>query len=422
MFFEVTLMNLDPDHQTLRTLAARWMELACLPVMDERRRLWTSLKDLRPERPMVLFEVWTLENYVRQDELVCTDPELRAVEHNMRETIRQIEELGDDRVIDTAYRLYWDISVNHPDFGVGLKATHADDAQGGQVAYSYNHPIRTLTDVARLKPRTWKVDRQRTLDRQARLQDIFGDLLPVVIHGTGQQHGGITGELFKLIGNDNLLMWTYDAPEALHRVMAYLRTDRVNYYRWLESEGLLGLNNDIEWAGSGSPGFTTALPAPGSSGAVRLKDLWVWIESQETTMISPSMFSRLFLPYMADIASLFGLVYYGCCEPVHDRWQRIMGSIPHVRAVSISPWCDARAMAENVGGQVVLSRKPRPWPISGPQPDWEALEKDVDEMLAAAGSTPLEFIYRDVYRIHEDRPRLRRWVELVRSSIGGQGL
>ena len=415
-------MNANPDHTLLRNLAIRWMELACLPIMDERRRLWTALKDLRPERPMVLFETWTLERYVREDELGCVDPELRQVEMSMRQGIRQVEEIGDDMVIPPHWRLYWDVSVNDPDYGVGLKASHADDAHGGQIAYAYNHPIRSLADVARLRPRAWKVDRAKTLERQSRLQDIFGDVLPVVIHGTGQLHGGMTGDLFKLIGNDNLLMWTYDAPEALKQIMAYLRADRINYYRWLEAEGLLGLNNDMEWAGSGSPGFTTALPSSGYKGTPRLKDLWIWIESQETTMISPAMFSRFFLPYMADVADLFGLVYYGCCEPVHDRWQRITSAMPHVRAISISPWCDARAMVENVNKQVVLSRKPRPWPISGPNPDWAALEKDLDDMLTASGDSPLEFIYRDVYRIHEDRPRLRRWVELVRSRVGGKFL
>jgi hypothetical protein len=66
------------DRTTLRTLAARFRELAALPVMMKRRRQWTALKDLQPERPMVLFETSLLENYVDARELVCTDPELRA--------------------------------------------------------------------------------------------------------------------------------------------------------------------------------------------------------------------------------------------------------------------------------------------------------------------------------------------------------
>jgi hypothetical protein len=137
-------------------------------------------------------------------------------------------------------------------------------------------------------------------------------------------------------------------------------------------------------------------------------------------MISPRMFARQFLPYMAEVSKLFGLVYYGCCEPVHDRWEAICKTIPHVGGVSISPWCDMQVMAEKLGRERVFSRKPKPWPISGSVPDFESLRLDVDETLAAARGCNLEIIYRDVYRIDGDRARLRKWVDLVRSRIGGK--
>jgi hypothetical protein len=214
-------------------------------------------------------------------------------------------------------------------------------------------------------------------------------------------------------------MWTYDAPDALHRLIAYLRDDRLAYFGWLEREGLLGLNSTgWELAGSGSPGYTTALPQPDYAGAPRLRDLWAWMESQETTMISPRMFARFFLPYMADVSRQFGLIYYGCCEPVHDRWDQIVAAIPNVRAVSVSPWCDRRAIAEKLGRNYVFSRKPKAAPISGPNPDWDELEQDLDETLAAARDCNLEIIYRDVYRINGDRPRLTKWTQMVRSRIG----
>lgn len=403
-------------------MACRWMELASLPVMNERRRLWTALNDLRPERPMLLFETWTVENYVEEEELLCQDPFFRRTEELLRRYIRQAEEIGDDIVLEPHWRLYWDICVDYPDYGVGLQVTHADDAHGGHVGYTFNYPIKTPEDVSRLKPRTWTVDRELTRHKQEMLQEAFRDALPVVIHGTGSLHAGLTGDLYKLIGNDNLLMWTYDAPDALHKIMAYLRDDRIAYYRWLEAENLLGLNNDSELAGSGSPGFTTVLPQRDYSDRTRTRDLWVWMESQETTMISPAMFARQFLPYMAEVSSLFGLIYYGCCEPVHDRWDNIVAMIPHIRGVSISPWCDMRAMSEKLGRTRVFSRKPKPWPISGPNPDFDTIEQDLDDTLAAARDGCLEIIYRDVYRIDGDRARLRKWADLVRSRVGGSAI
>ena len=95
---ESTVETIKQDQQILRRLAQRWMELAHLPVMEERKRLWTKLKDLQPERPMVLFEVWTVEDYVHPNELICQDPFLRHIELHMRRSIRQIEEVGDDMV------------------------------------------------------------------------------------------------------------------------------------------------------------------------------------------------------------------------------------------------------------------------------------------------------------------------------------
>jgi hypothetical protein len=402
--------------QTLRRLAGRWLELASLPVMKERKRLWTALKDLHPERPMVLFEVWTLGNYfVHQDELVCTDPDLRKIELNMRRYIRQVEEIGDDLVLEPAYRLFWEIESTN--YGVDIIETHGDDGFGDNIGYAFNHPICKPEDAAKLRPRTFNVNRAATLRKFEMLSDISGDLLPVEIGGMGDFWVALTADLFKLIGNDNLLLWTYDAPETLHKIMAYLRDDRFAYYRWLESEGVLGVNNP-EFVGSGSPGYTTALPQDDYVGQARLKDLWAWMESQETTMISPNMFKQFFLPYIAEVSSLFGLIYYGCCEPVQDRWDYIREAIPNIRAVSISPWCDQRIMGEKLGKNFVYSRKPKPWLISTDTPDWDSLEKDLDETIQVTRDGCLEIIYRDVYRI-SDRSFLRRWVEMVRSRIGG---
>jgi len=406
---------IQKDRETIRGLASRWMELANLPVMGERARMWTALKDLHAERPMVLFETWTVENYVREDELFCENEILRRYERSMRQAIRQVEEIGDDYVLEPVFRVLWETTA--AEYGVGLDFVRAEDNLGGNLGFHYNHPIKTPGDIARLKHNTWKIERARTLENAKLLEDAIGDILPVMIQGTDCFLPYLTGDLYKLIGNDNLLTWLYDAPDAIHQAMAFLRDDRLMLYDWLESENMLGLNNNSIIVGSGSPGYISSLPQPDYAGQVRLKDLWVWSESQETTMISPRMFGEFFLPYIAEVARRFGRVYYGCCDPVHDRWELIHSQIPHIGAVSISPWCDQRVMGEKLGKEVVYSRKPKPWLVSGDSTDWEGLQKDVDETVQAARDCNLEIIYRDVYRIHEDRPRLKKWADLVRSRI-----
>ncbi|MCC7491244.1 MAG: hypothetical protein IT204_02805 [Fimbriimonadaceae bacterium] len=406
------------ERDVLRRLAAQWAELAADPVMAERRRCWTALHDLRPERHMVLFETWTLEDYLADVTLECEDPLARGLEWRMRWTLRQATEVGDDLVLEPCWRVGWD--VGGTGYGVTIESERAVDSAGAHHGYRFNHPIRTPADLERLVPRRWHVNRDSTQQRVEAIDAVFGDLLPVVLHGTESLHAGLTSDAFRLIGNDNLLLWPYDQPAALHRLMAYIRDDKLGYFEFLEAEGLLGLNQHWTFVGSGSPGLTTSLPAADYAGQARLRDLWVWLESQETTMHSPDCFGEFFLPYMAAVAAKFGLIYYGCCEPIHDRWHLIRDAIPHVRSASVSPWCDLNLVGDLLADRVVLSRKPKPAPISGPTPDWDVLAADLDATLAGGARCGIEFIFRDVYRICGDRPRLRRWTELVRERIGGR--
>ena len=137
-------------------------------------------------------------------------------------------------------------------------------------------------------------------------------------------------------------------------------------FDFVESEGLIVPNTDNQLAGPRAYGYVSDLPDPDSTGPARLSDLWCWAESQETTMMSPAMFRDFFLPYIARVTSRFGLVYYGCCEPVHDRLEMIMAAMPNLRSVSVSPWADFEQVAGMLGRDYVFSRKPDPVPISGP--------------------------------------------------------
>ena len=129
------------ERERIRALASRWAEIAALPVMAERKRAWTALHDLRPERPMVLFEVGTVDAYVRADELVCADPVLRAVEATMLEHIHHFDEVGDDLVFEPYYRLGWDIR----DSGWGVDVIQIPGptaTDGTSIGYTFNfgHP------------------------------------------------------------------------------------------------------------------------------------------------------------------------------------------------------------------------------------------------------------------------------------------
>ncbi|TFG60373.1 MAG: hypothetical protein E4H36_12195 [Spirochaetales bacterium] len=425
-------MTGQKERQALRTLAKQWMDFAGLPVMGERRRQWEAVKNLKPEKPVILVETCMLPDYIEEKEMVCEDPYLRNVEKSLFEIVRHAGEIGDDLVVDPFFRIPWVIRIS--DYGVPLTTHHARTSSGNDLGYSFNFPIQSAEDVLRLKLRSRAVDRAETLRRRDLLQDLFGDILPVIVSGydyfnpdtgyspwLGNLYCGLTMDLFKLIGNDNLLVWVYDEPELIHRIMKILRDDRIAHYKWMEEEGLLYVNTDTWNPCPGSYGFVSDLPGnnsitgAGNGGNVRLTDCWAWADSQETEPISPSMFGEFFLPYIAELCGLFGLTYYGCCEGVDDRFEYIRKAVPNLRAVSVSGWSDLFKTAELLGKDYVYSRKPVPAYISGDYPDWSLLEKDVRDTVTAAKGCSLEFCYRDIYTINGDRARLRRWVDMTRA-------
>jgi hypothetical protein len=426
-----TSMPSPAERERLRALARRWLEIAALPVMAERKRAWRALHDLRPEHPMVLFEVGTVADYVRPDELACEDPVLRAAEATMLEHIHHFDEVGDDIVFEPYYRLGWDIV----DSGWGVEVVQvpgpaADD--GPAIGYTFDFPIRAPADVSRLRPRQFSVDAEGTLAKLRLLEDAFGDILPVKVGNydhfmvdegaeswVGNYFIGLTWQIYRFIGNDRLLTWVYDSPETIHALMEYMTQDRLRQFGFLESEGLIVPNTDNQLAGPRAYGYVSELPPPDEAPAA-MSDLWCWAESQESTPMSPAMFAEFVLPYLKRLTDRFGLVYYGCCEPSTDRIDLILEAMPNLRSFSVTPWADLDVMAERLGDRHVLSRKPDPVPISGPQPHWERLEADLRRTheAALANDCPVELLFRDVYDVGGDRSRLARWVELARAVFG----
>lgn len=422
-------MTAAKDRGRLRELASRWMDIARAPEMEERKRLWRDVKDLKARKPMILIETSSIEDFLKEGQIQCSDAFLRNIEKNLLTSIVQYENLGDDIVLEPYFRLEWQIDIS--DYGVQIAEEHAADAHSKSLGLKYNHPIRVPEDINRLRNRKYLVRRDESLDSLYRLQDIFRDILPVRIGNYAEIYGVpgcapylgvnficITYELFKLIGNNNLMIWPYDYPGDLHALSGFLTEDRMNFFIWLEREGLLDFNTDNQGAGPGSYGYCSRLPPAETQRPAKLIDCWGRAESQESAMMSAGMFSEFFLPYLKTVSGMFGLLYYGCCERLDDRWEYIRDAIPNIRAVSVSTWSNPSIMAEMLGKDYVYSGKPNPAFISGERPMRDMLEKDLKNTYAAAKACNTELIFRDIYRINGDIARLSDWVEMAKRIFG----
>jgi len=405
------------DLKILRELARRQAEIARDPVMDERRRLWREHNSLRGERPMVLLEADGVRSeFLPDSALRCAEDWARELELGLRLNIFQHEHVRDDSVVDPFLTVNWKVETSG--FGVETKFERAEEGEDIH-GFRWEAPLKNLTrDFEKLHPQSFSVGREGTLAWKAHLEEVFDGILPVKIRGAFWWTRGITYQAVLLIGLEELMFYPYDDPDGLHRLMAFLRDDHLAFARWLEKEGLLTLNNDNDYTGSGSRGFTTELPQSDwrEGDPVRLKDLWVLVESQETVGISPEMFAEFIFPYELDIAKEFGLTYYGCCEPVHDRWDSLE-KIPNLRSVSISPWCDQEFMAEALGRDYVFSRKPAPSLISTGRFDEDAVRENLRATLRAARDCTVELVMKDLHTVNNRPERMGRWVGLAREVI-----
>lgn len=414
---------LSNDKKRLRDLANDWIEIAHLPIMEERKQQWKNLHGLKCTRPMILVETGYIHDYIKKEELRCADPYCRNIERFMLENIIHAKEVGDDIVLEKYFRIGW--HMDQPSFGIDVKMKKS--LENG-LAYVFEHSIQNPDDMEKLIPRKFFVDKDKTMQQKQYLEDMFGDVLPIRLGNfdffdeeggydwVGNFFFGLTWQLHRFIGLEQMMYWYYDYPDQMHQLMDYMVDDRMEMFKTLEREGCLVQNNDNQIAGPRFYGYCDELVEE-SSGPVKLNQLWAWCESQETSSVSVEMFKDFTLPYLANLAKEFKYIYYGCCEPVHDRLDVIEKEIKNIRAVSVSMWNDFDIVGDMIGQKYVYSRKPSPPPLSGPDVSWESALKDIQITKRSAKNAHLEFLFRDLYDINGDRGRLSKWVNLVKQEF-----
>jgi len=409
-----------PDHERayLRELAKRQAEYAALPVMAERQQMWYDLNDGRFTRPPVIIEPGTFASeFMPETVYRCQSPSGRMIEHQLLGNLRNHELIDDDKVMPATFDIGWSVDIN--EFGVTVGFENAADAEGRRLGFKMDHPIKDLErDFALLQPAVCRVDREKTWQRKADVEEVLGDILPVEIRGGLYGHGMLTHRLVALMGMEGFFIAMYDFPDALHRLMGFLRDNALRLMRWGEAEGLMRVNNGNQTSFGSSYNFTAQLPAPGYDGRARLCDMWGCANSQETVGVSPELFHEFCFPYYRDVCAPMGFVYYGCCEPTHPFWEDLR-QLPNLKKVSISKWCDERFMGEALQGTgIVFSRKPDPNYLGVDVVlDEAAWTAQIRESLAATPGVPVEFIVRDVYTVHHNLAKCKRAVQLARQAI-----
>jgi hypothetical protein len=226
----------------------------------------------------------------------------------------------------------------------------------------------------------------------------------------------MTWTLVNLRGLEQIMIDMFDYPDELHQVMAFLRDGHLAKLDFLEKNGLLSLNNDGTYIGSGGFGYTHELPQPDFDGnQVRTIDIWGFAESQETCYVSPDMFAEFIYPYQYPILERFGLNCYGCCEPLDKRWE-VVKKLPRLRRISVSPWANLEVMAEKLSANYVYSLKPNPADIAVPLIDEDYIRKKIKEAFRITKNCRLEIIMKDNHTIGRNPNNVIRWCRIAREE------
>ena len=190
-----------------------------------------------------------------------------------------------------------------------------------------------------------------------------------------------------------------------------------NYYDHLEEKKLLLPTNNYAKVAQESFAFTDELPSEGP--ITSTKQLWGFLESQETTAVSPEMYGEFVYPYQDRLVKRYGLLSYGCCERVDAIFVDYLSKWKNLRKLSVSPFNNEMQVGEYLRGtRIVYYSKPRAEYVTNPGPlDEDAILKYFKGVCEAASGCLFEVAQREVGTIFGDFERGKRYVELAKESI-----
>ncbi len=403
-------MMTQQDTYRLRELAKKQLALANSQGNQQRLALWKRHNKFQGERPTIHIEINTFQNEIIEPLLQCESAQARGMERHMLHQFTNQELFGDDKVVPDYYPVFQQCHFQL--FGHTIARTVAKDSIGHQ----FQHIIHDLKeDFAKLTQESnMLVIPGLDESYQAELEEILGDILPVklVMNCLGASP---TQNVVHMMGMERMFFAMYDYPDLFKDMMQRIASDVTAYFRLLEEQQAILPMYGCEVLAQGSFCFWDAPP---DGRPLKTSDVWGYLDSQETVGLSPEMFHEFIFPCYQQIASAFGRLSYGCCEPVHSFWEDIK-TLPNLKKVSISPWCDEEYMAQELRGKdIIYLRKPSPNYLGvGAQMDESAFKQHIAHTLKTARGCHLEIAQRDVYTVNKDPNKVHRYVQLIREAI-----
>ncbi len=404
------------DLSIIRELATQVAEIAALPVQDEKRKLWRKLNAKKPERPMVMIDqvCW---NEIDDDSLRlrCTDADCRDYEQYLRQTLYQWHHFPVDMVVENFIEVHK--AFENTRFGVDrVEDTVASDPTNGVVGHFFHNQFERDEDIEKIKMPCVTPLLEETARRVAVAHELFDGILEQRVMGP-DVYVGMWDPISTWFGVQNALYALIERPEFMHRLVARVTEGYLSMLDQLEEHALLPQPQPlIHCTGA----YTDELPAPGyNPEKPRTKDIWMFGLAQMFSTCSPDMFREFEVDYTKRICERFGMVYYGCCDPLDGKMNEVR-MLPNVRKVSMSTWANQERGAEEINGDFVFSRKPNPAYLAFETFDADIIRQDLTQTrdICAKYNCPLEIIQKDLSTIRREPQRLDQWAKIAMEIVG----
>jgi hypothetical protein len=406
------------DREVIKGLATEVAEVAALPVQRETIALWKALNGLRPVRPMVAIDQipWHEMDVDGELALLCVDEFCRTLETRLRRTLYAWRHMRADMVVEPVV----DVPKVFTGLGSGIRIVERRatlDPGNPVVGHLYEDQLAREEDVEKIRTGTVELDASATAANEERAHDLLDDILEVRMQGIFPVFSPWDA-IAQWRGAEAVLTDLAERPEHTHRIMARLTGSMLATLDQLEAKGFLGTGQaTIHCTGS----HADELPAQGYDPRTpRARDLWTCGMAQIFSGVSPAMHQEFEIDYAVRWYARFGLVYYGCCEPLDGKLD-LVKKIPHVRKVSMSPWVNVERGAERMGKDLVFSRKPSPALVAVDSWDSGAVQADLEHTVRACrrNGTPVELVLKDISTVRYQPRRLWEWAEVARGVALG---
>ena len=411
---------MNHDHEIIRDLAQIYAGLAAQPVNEQRRIGWRRVNDLeRNVRPMVWIneEPWQELNHDGSLTLACRDAYLRTVEDFLRKTIYRWNHFPVDLTVDP-FIVVKKVTNFDEMCGLAIKEEIIGDRDnGGVVSHGYVTQFATLDDVEKIKMIEIVHDQAETMRRFALLQEICRDIIEIRLEGQGFIHFTPWDKIAMWYNPMEILMDLVLKPDLMHAIVSRYTDVMLYQLDQLEAQNLLSLCNNNVRIGSGGLGYVSDLPGEKyDANHVRPYNQWGNAMPQIFSEVSPEMHEEFALQYDRKWLRRFGLSYYGCCEPLHNKLA-ILKSVKNLRKLSVSPWANIEKIVSEVGGKLVLSVKPSPACFAEDHWQEDQVRRNLQRLFDVTRGLPTEFIIKDISTCRNDVARITSWCKIINEII-----